>query len=64
MKCNICGKEFEVGNRADGIPNGMGFVLQDGRQITVCADCMMDMNKLKPFIDSVKDDTQTDCAWK
>lgn len=65
MKCDCCGKTFVSGNRADGIPNGMGFVLQDGRQINVCADCMMDMSKLKPFLDSVKEsEPQTDCSWK
>ena len=40
MKCDICGKEFEAGNRPDGIPNGVGFVLGDGRIITACSDCV------------------------
>lgn len=41
MKCNECGKKFKVGNRADGLPNGIGFVLEDGSIYTVCSDCVI-----------------------
>ena len=41
MKCDHCGKEFESGNREDGLPNGVGFVTDDGRHITLCSDCLM-----------------------
>ena len=41
MKCDKCGREFEPGNRPDGIPNGVGFVIKDGRVITVCAECII-----------------------
>ena len=51
MKCDCCGKVFEAGNRADGIPNGLGFQLRDGGMVTLCADCLTDKTKYKPFID-------------
>lgn len=41
MKCEICGKEFEPGNRPDGLPNGVGFELVDGTIYNVCADCII-----------------------
>lgn len=40
MKCDSCGKIFMVGNRPDGTPNGVGFMLKSGRKIMVCADCL------------------------
>ena len=42
MKCDKCGKEFDTGHRPDGLPNGVGFVLQDGTQITYCAECLIE----------------------
>lgn len=41
IKCHICGKKFEVGNRPDGLPNGCGYELADGSIINVCTDCIM-----------------------
>lgn len=41
MKCDVCGKEFKEGNRLDGIPNGVAFVMKDGTKLTMCADCIM-----------------------
>ena len=46
MKCDNCKKEFVAGNRADGIPNGVGFQMQDGTIITICAECLMELGKL------------------
>lgn len=40
MKCDKCGKEFKPGNRPSGVPNGVGFVLADGTEITICAECI------------------------
>ena len=51
MKCFYCGKEFEKGNRPDGLPNGMGFKSPDGSITNVCADCLIEagnnVNNLK-----------------
>lgn len=51
MKCYYCGKTFEVGNRPDGLPNGMGFQSPDGSVTDVCADCIIEagnnINNLK-----------------
>ena len=40
MKCNKCAMEFLFGNRPDGLPNGVGFQLEDGRMINICAECL------------------------
>lgn len=45
MKCNECGKRIRIGNRPDGLPNGVGFELADGRIINVCADCLIEAEK-------------------
>ena len=45
MKCDVCGREFKSGNRADGNPNGMTFLLQDGNSITMCADCIIEKGR-------------------
>ena len=41
LKCHICGREFCYGNREDGMPNGMTFVLKDNSRKTMCADCIL-----------------------
>lgn len=46
MKCDNCKKEFKSGNREDGIPNGVGFQMEDGTTITLCADCLIELGKL------------------
>lgn len=47
MKCDNCGKEFEVGNRPDGLPNGIGLQMADESILTLCADCVMKIGKRK-----------------
>lgn len=56
MKCDKCGKNFKRGNRPDGIPNGIGFQLQDGRVINVCADCVMSFRtaEWKAWLDAIR----------
>jgi hypothetical protein len=56
MICKNCGKVFAFGNRPDGIPNGVGFQLQNGKMINLCADCLIHLGQLdevqkKAFID-------------
>jgi len=41
IKCKKCGKEFEVGNRPDGLPNGVGFEMEDGSIINICTECII-----------------------
>lgn len=41
IKCDVCGKSFVPGNRIDGLPNGVSFVMQDGTMITYCVDCLI-----------------------
>lgn len=45
MKCDKCGKEFEGGNRPDGIPNGVVIIREDGTQVTMCSECIIEMGK-------------------
>lgn len=52
IKCDYCGKWFEIGNREDGIPNGFSFVKQDGSTLTICAECLMEIGR------NVNDSTQ------
>ena len=40
VKWDICGKVFGYGNREDGLPNGMTFILQNGEKLTMCTDCI------------------------
>lgn len=39
-KCEVCGKEFESGANKYGIPNGVGFELEDGTIFNVCSECI------------------------
>lgn len=42
IKCDKCGKKFQPGNRPGGLPNGVGFQLENGTIINVCSDCICD----------------------
>lgn len=46
-QCNKC--KSKIGNvaGADGLPNGLGFVLENGKEITLCAECIMELGRLK-----------------
>lgn len=41
IKCDNCGNEFEIGSRPDGLPNGIGYQLQDGTIYNICTDCVI-----------------------
>lgn len=58
MKCDFCGKEFEIGNRPDGLPNGYGMVLENDIKIDVCAECMIsnEPEDFEVLLDRLKDD--------
>lgn len=56
--CDSCGKTFTPGNRKSGVPNGIGFVLEDGRQVNMCADCLMDMDKVTEMCDKLDSDEE------
>lgn len=45
MKCNKCGKHFEEGN-TNGLPNGVAFVLDHGKTITLCQECVIELGKM------------------
>lgn len=41
IECNVCKRKFSPGNRPDGLPNGLGFQLEDGSVFNMCADCLI-----------------------
>lgn len=45
MKCDRCGKEFRPGNRTNGLPNGLEFLMADGRSVIVCTGCLLEFAK-------------------
>ena len=47
VKCDECGKFFLAGTRPDGMPNGIGFMMEDGSVHNVCADCLTKMEDEK-----------------
>lgn len=40
IKCEMCGKEIVPGNDENGLPNGVGFELEDGTMLNVCSECI------------------------
>lgn len=54
IRCNICGKVFRKGNRADGLPNGVGFVGEDGQTFNVCTECLLDEERMQVWVEKVK----------
>lgn len=45
--CDFCGKKFYEGNRPDGLPNGVGFEVEDGTIVKCCCECLISMGKEK-----------------
>lgn len=46
MICSNCKHFFSAGHRIDGTPNGVGFVLEGGAEITLCANCLIELGKM------------------
>lgn len=46
MICSKCKNGFYKGIRPDGLPNGVGFEMEDGLVIHLCANCIMELGKL------------------
>lgn len=49
IKCDCCGNKFIAGN-TNGLPNGVGFEMEDGTLINVCRLCLMNQTKLDAFL--------------
>ena len=50
--CDKCGNYIsQTLIRPDGVPNGVGFELENCRVITLCADCIKDLGRLKALGD-------------
>lgn len=71
IKCRKCGKTITVGN-TNGLPNGVGFQLEDGTILNVCQSCLMEVGAMsdedreKWFADFVedKDEDKTEKCWQ
>lgn len=44
IKCSECGRVFDAGNDDNGLPNGIGFVLEDNSVVNICTKCIMNMS--------------------
>lgn len=42
LMCSKCGKRFKIGN-TNGMPNGCGFMMDDGTLINVCQQCLIEL---------------------
>lgn len=56
--CSKCGKRIKFGN-TNGLPNGVGFVLDDGRTVNLCQDCICKLGEMsddekKRFFDDLE----------
>lgn len=45
--CRECGRVIYPGNDADGTPNGVGFVLDNGEIYNICKECIINYGKEK-----------------
>lgn len=43
--CAMCKKAFIPGADKDGLPNGVGFQMADGRIVNVCSSCIMKLGE-------------------
>ena len=55
IKCDMCKKIFLPGNRPDGTPTGVSFVLEDGRKITACSDCIEKVGENPEYLEDFLD---------
>ena len=40
LTCILCGKSFDPGTDADGVPNGIGFTTNSGNTYNLCKECV------------------------
>ena len=45
IKCCKCGNHFKIGN-TNGLPNGIGFQLDNGKLVNVCQKCITELGTL------------------
>ena len=49
IKCDCCGNKFIPGN-SNGLPNGVGFKLDEDEIVNVCRMCMLNKTKFDEFL--------------
>ena len=45
-KCMDCGERVPIGNDKDGIPNMVGFQMEDGKVINICSKCISKVGQM------------------
>ena len=45
IRCTKCGKSFTPGN-VGGLPNGVGFQLDNGTLINICRECLIEVGEM------------------
>ena len=58
MICDKCKRIFSAGNDNSGLPNGVGFELENGKTIMLCSNCIVNLGKMttserKKFFDEL-----------
>jgi len=53
VECDICGAAFKPGN-TDGVPNGIGLVLDTGKTVNVCYKCLIKAPTNEDIIEKLK----------
>lgn len=46
LKCDKCGRNFMPGNTADGLPKGITYKLKDGKYLTICSRCIVELGNM------------------
>ena len=59
-KCKRCGKRYALPTSSDGLPNMIGFQLDDGRTINLCRKCIITLGELN----DAKDEAGLDKFFK
>ena len=39
-ECHVCGKKFLPGTQPDGLPNGVGMIMENGKTLNFCTECV------------------------
>ena len=53
-ECHVCGKKFLPGTQPDGLPNGVGMIMENGKTLNFCTECVKQLcDKSKDEIDKI-----------
>lgn len=53
-QCHVCGKKFLPGTQPDGLPNGVGMIMENGKTLIFCTECVKSLgSKRKKGINEI-----------